>query len=85
MRLEEREQSWLGLQFLWLYGGGTLLAVSQQWKDSTLQEEDDDVQCELPLGLLSRDVGSYIVHLKFRRKMWARNKLLDNQMALPTA
>lgn len=47
-------------------------------------EEDDDVQCELPLGLLRSDVGSSILHLKFRRKMWTRNKkLLDSQMALP--
>lgn len=62
MRGGEREKSWLGLWFFWLHVGGTLLGYSQQWKDSRLQEEDDDIQCELPLGLLSRDVSGYIVN-----------------------
>lgn len=35
----------------------TVLGDSQQWKESRLWEEDDADQCELPLGLLSRDIG----------------------------
>lgn len=38
------------------------------------QEEDDDVQGELPMKLPSRDAGSY--SLKLKGKRWTRKKLI---------
>lgn len=34
-------------------GGGALLRDPNQWKDDNLQEEDDDVCCELPVRIPS--------------------------------